>query len=162
MNYSVKRATEAERELIERYKKEHNGTLGRFYRQEAEKGLNAMRKQYGRAAFYPVRLLEEKVILYGAGKFGRDLYCRLEKDNEHEVVLWVDKNAAVCRQQGLLNVCDVSSIKDTNYDQIVIAVMDGKLANSIIGELEKAGISREKIIWLSPSQEAEWRTRGIG
>ena len=55
LNYSLLRATEEEKALVERYKRERNGTLGRFYRQEAEKELNAMRKRYGRAALYPVR-----------------------------------------------------------------------------------------------------------
>ncbi len=162
LNYSLMRATEEEKALAERYKKERNGTLGRFYRQEAEKELNAMRKQYGRAALYPVRLLDEKVVLYGAGKFGQDLYKRLLEDDGHEVALWVDKNAAACRQQGLANVQNVSEIRNASFDQLVIAVVDKKLAEEIQEELVQTGMEREKIIWLSPNQIVEWKVEGIG
>ena len=162
LNYSVMRATKEEKELIEHYKKENSGTLGRFYRQESEKGLREMRKRYGRAAEYPVRLLEEKLVLYGAGKFGQDLYDRLAGDDEHRIVLWVDKNVENCRQQGLENVHYVSGIKNVNYDQIVIAVMDKKLADSIKDELEQTGIDKKKMIWFHPKQMVEWKTKGIG
>lgn len=162
LNYSLMRATEEEKALAERYKKERNGTLGRLYRQEAEKELNAMKKQYGRAALYPVRLLEEKIVLYGAGKFGQDLYKRLLSEDEHEVVLWADKNVAACRQQGLENVQNTSEIRHVSFDQLVIAVMDKKLAAVIQEELVQAGIDREKIIWLSPNQVIEWKVEGIG
>ena len=162
LNYSLMRATEEEKALAERYKKERNGTLGRFYRQEAEKELNAMRKQYGRAALYPVRLLDEKVVLYGAGKFGQDLYKRLLEDDGHEVALWADKNAAACRQQGLANVQNVSEIRNASFDQLVIAVVDKKLAEEIQEELVQTGMEREKIIWLSPNQIVEWKVEGIG
>ena len=162
LSYSVMRATDSERELIERYKREHNGTLGRLYRQEAEKEWQEMRRRYGRAAFYPVRLLEERVVLYGAGKFGQDLYNRLTEDKEHEVILWVDKNAEACRGRGLANVHEVSGIKDVDYDQVVIAVMDENLADTIQNELEQTGLSRERIVWIPANLQGEWDTKEIG
>ena len=164
-DYSLLRATEEERNLIEYYKKEHGGTIGRLYRQEKEREERNLRERYARAAFYPVRLLEERVVIYGAGKFGQDLYKRLMEDGEHQVVLWVDKKAAACRQQGFIDVHDVADIVKVSYDQIVISVMDKALAADIRDELQGIGISEEKIIWLpsynSPNQ-AEWKREGLG
>ena len=74
----------------------------------------------------------------------------------------MDKNAAACRQQGLANVQNVSEIRNASFDQLVIAVVDKKLAEEIQEELVQTGMEREKIIWLSPNQIVEWKVEGIG
>lgn len=166
LNYSVMRADKTEKMLIERCKREHNSALGHLYRQEKEKKQQELRKRYGRAAFYPVRLLEERLVLYGAGKFGQDLYYRLKEDVEHEVVLWVDKDASSCRQKGLSEVKEVPEIRNVCNAQIVIAVMEANMADEIIRELESLGIIRDRIVWLKPyaypDAYVEWRTEEIG
>ena len=165
LKYSIMRASEEEKALIDYYKKAHGGIIGKLYRREKEKEQRCLRERYARAAFYPVRLLEARVVLYGAGKFGQDLYKRLMEDEEHQVVLWVDKKAAACRQQGLTDVRDVSEVAGASYDQIVIAVMDKVMADSIREELQGMEIAEEKIIWLqvynSPNR-SEWKHKGIG
>ena len=165
LKYSIMRASEDEKALIEYYKKEHDGPIGKLYRQEKEREQRHLRERYAKAAFYPVRLLEERIVLYGAGKFGQDLYKRLIDDEDHQVVLWVDKKAAACRQQGLTDVHDVAEIAGVSYEQVVIAVMDKVLAAAIREELQGIGIAEEKIIWLpsynNPNGE-EWRREGIG
>lgn len=166
IKYSIMRATQEERDLIEKYKKEHDAALGRLCRQEKERAQKEQQQRYGRAAFYPVRLLEEKLVLYGAGKFGQDLYKKLTEDTEHEVVLWVDKNAAAYQKQGMENVQEVSRLEEAVYDQIVIAVMKENLADTIRQELCRRGMDYEKIIWLKPYPYpdciAEWKVKGIG
>ena len=165
LKYSIMRASEEEKALIDYYKKEHGGIIGKLYRQEKEREKMHLRERYARAAFYPVRLLEERIVLYGAGKFGQDLHKRLVEDEEHRVVLWVDKNAAACRRQGLPDVRDVSEVIGASYDQVVIAVKDKELAAAIREELQRMGIAEEKIVWLqaydSPNQ-SEWKHKGIG
>lgn len=166
LDYSLLRCSEEDKALIDQYRKGHGSTLGRLARLEKERVQKEQRRKYGRAAFYPTRLLEERMILYGAGKLGQDLYQRLAVDGMHEIVLWVDKDAEACRRQGLIDVCDVSEIKAVSYDQLVIAVMDEKLADSIREELEGYGISGEKIFWIqtpsAPHQMAQWKIEGIG
>ena len=125
-------------------------------------------ERYGRAAFYPVRLLEEKIILYGAGKFGQDLYARLKDDPEHEVVLWVDKNADLCQKKGLHEVCSVSEMNCPQAAdvQVVIAVMAEAVADEIRKELEQLGILTDRIIWVEsypyPDAIVRWRSEKIG
>lgn len=166
LNYSIMRATEREKELIEKYKKEYYSTLGKLYRQKAEWKQREQYRQYGRAAFFPIRLLEETIILYGAGTFGQDLYKRLEEDEEHEVVLWVDKNASDCQKKGLNQVQNVSQINKIPDGQIVIAVMNQKVADEIFNELEQMGVRCERMIWIqpytSPNPHIEWKAEGIG
>ena len=150
LNYSIMRATEEERALIEQCKREHGAIRGIMYRQDAEREQGMLRRIYGKAAFYPVRLLDEKVILYGAGKFGQDLYVRLRADKDHEIILWVDKEAAFYRQRGK-DVQNVTEISKAPCDtQIVIAVMAEELARKFYAELVKMGVGKKRIIWIYP------------
>lgn len=150
LKYSVMRATDEEKALMEQYKKERDSTLGRLYRQEAERELKEQCKNFGRAAFYPVRLLEERVIVYGAGKFGQDLYHRLKSDKEHEVALWVDKRAPEFQRKGMGEVRDISEIIHLPDVQIVIAVMAEDMAQKIRNELQQMGTEDERIVWICP------------
>lgn len=166
LNYSIMRAAPKEKELIERCQREYGSAMGMLCRQEKDREQRDIQRRFRRAASYPVRLLEEKIILYGAGKFGQDLYNRLLQDIEHKIVLWVDKNAEACRQQGLMDVHSVDAIKGASCDQIVIAVMSRDLADTIRKELGQMGIDDEKIVWFSPYGYAgprdAWKTEGIG
>ena len=166
LNYSIMRAVKRERDLIEWCKKEHDSTWGRLYRQESELAQKELRKRYGRAAFYPVRLLDEKVVIYGAGKFGQDLYSRLKADQEHEVVLWTDKNAQFCRQQGITEGCDVSEIAVVPDVQIVIAVIAENVANEIRNELKRIGVCEKRLVWIQPYMYpisfVKWKLEEIG
>lgn len=166
LEYSIMRATPEERALIEYYKKEHDGIVGKLYRQERMRDEERLRKKYGRAAFYPLRLLEEKIILYGAGRFGQDLYRRIKEDSEHEVVLWVDKNAENYRGDGFEKVCDVDGIGEVLKVPIVIAVMKKELADVICDELKQMGIEKERLVWIRPCNHpysvGDWKRKGIG
>lgn len=150
LNYSIMRASEEEKFLIEQCKREHDSIWGKMYRQDAEREQEKIRRLYGRAAFYPVRLLEEKVILYGAGKFGQDLYVRLKEDKDHEIVLWVDKAASLYQQKGIKAVRDISEMDKTCDTQIVIAVMAENMAHKILTELVRMGVEKRRIIWIRP------------
>ena len=65
-------------------------------------------------------------------------------------------------RSGMINVQNILEIGNASFDQLVIAVMDKKLADVIREELVQTGIKREKITWLSPNQVTEWKTEGIG
>lgn len=166
LNYSILRASEEEKKLIEKYQKEYNAAEGKLFRQEKEREQKELWNRFGRAAFYPTDLLEEKVVLYGAGKFGRDLYRRLLKDDKHEIVLWVDKEAESCQKQGLTDVHSASDINGVVYDQVVIAVTAEELADSIRNDLISYGLKEEKIVWIRPYNPANprdaWKTEKIG
>ncbi len=166
LNYSIMRATSEERAFIDRCRREYGSAIGMLSRQEKEREIRKKQKCFHRAAFYPVRLLEEKLVLYGAGKFGQELYNRLIKDPEHEIVLWVDKKADVCQRQGLTDVHFVDMIIKASYDQIVVAVMSKEMAEGIRTELVQMGIKEEKIVWFSPygysNARDAWETEEIG
>ena len=166
LNYSILRATEEEKNLMEQCQREYNSAAAKLFRQEKERTYKELRDLFGRAAAYPVNLLEERVVLYGAGRFGQDLYHRLMEEKEHEVVLWADKKAEDYRKQGFVNIHCISDIKNVEYDQIVIAVMAKELADEIRTELVGYGFNEEQILWFWPynpqDPRAVWRTERIG
>lgn len=87
---------------------------------------------YGRVA------LDEKLVIYGAGKLGQILYDLLLRIG-FKVVAWVDKN------EKYLNVADLQNI---NFDKVLIAVANYDMIMVIKGELQKAGIPSKKIMSL--------------
>lgn len=166
LNYSILRASEEEKNLIEQCQREYNSAAAKLFRQEKERAYKELRDFFGRAATYPVNLLEERVVLYGAGRFGQDLYHRLMEEKEHEIVLWADKKAEDYQKQGFVNIHCISDIKNVEYDQIVIAVMAKELADEIRTELVGYGFNEEQILWFWPynpqDPRAVWRTERIG
>lgn len=166
LNYSLLRASEEERKLVEQYRKDKYSAIGVGYRWSKNLYAEELRKKYGKAAFYPVRLLPERIILYGAGKFGQDLYHRLKTDQEHTIALWVDKYALKCRENGLDDVKEITEIDLVSELPIVIAVMKQEIAEEISSELVKRGIAKERIIWLPVYNnrycQDSWKVNGIG
>ena len=103
---------------------------------------------YGRAAYFPCVLLREKVVLYGAGKYGCDLYGKIWDWPYGEVVLWVD--AAVRERQfrgKTVEVKQPDAVASIDFQQIVIAVAQEQAAREIYRELVKQGIDKDKILW---------------
>ena len=105
------------------------------------------RALYGLAAGFPVELLSKRVAIYGAGRLGKDLHRKITDLPDKEVVLWVDKNYAKL-QEGSLSVVSPDRLLNISYDEIVIAVMNGKTAAVIRQDLIDQGIPEDKILWV--------------
>lgn len=93
-------------------------------------------------------LRNKKVVLYGAGKVGRDTYAQLKKFH-YSIVLWADKNYKFYQNNGL-QVSSPEAMLSTEYDVIFVAVRESALAEKIRGELLNKGISEEKVVWKEP------------
>lgn len=91
----------------------------------------------------------KNIIIYGAGKVGRDYYSQICRYSECNIVLWIDKNYNNY-DFPFFEVKEVSNIKQYDFDIIVIAVRNRKLAIEIMMELEKNGVAKQKIIWEEP------------
>lgn len=98
----------------------------------------------------------KKVVLYGAGMVGRDYYMQLKLSGVCEIVLWVDKNAARC-QFDYGTVFPADKIRQTEFDLILIAVQEKKIAECVIAETEAMGVSSEKILWMKPGYACQKR-----
>jgi lactate dehydrogenase-like 2-hydroxyacid dehydrogenase len=96
-------------------------------------------------------LLNKKIIIYGAGKVGKDYYAQFSKQENCNVVSWTDKNYDKYNYP----YYRVKSLDETfakDYDIVVIAVLKEQTAQSIRDELIARGIPKEKIIWKEPSK----------
>lgn len=88
-----------------------------------------------------------KVVIYGAGKFGKELIKYLsDKQAEYPIVLCVDKEFGgdVYGHK----IADISAIKDVSYDYVIIAIMWYSVARKIGNELVKNGVDKEKIAYM--------------
>ncbi len=144
LEYSLLRCNESERKLADWCRQNYDSEQGKALRLERQQQEDARMEKYKRAAHYPCELLEENIILYGAGKLGTDLYLRLQEHGGCRIVKWVDKNP---HGEHPAEVETVESIMDAEYDQVVIAVMNQQMAEEIKAELMEKGVSEKKIFW---------------
>ncbi len=118
-----------------------------FYDDLVTKLRTAMTKRRENFPLYNIREGSD-VVLYGAGEMGKYLWTMIQKEkNLCNVVLWVDKNAhALLELNGIVH--GIEEINTTKYDQIMIAVRDQGMADSIRADLVKnRGCDVDKIVW---------------
>jgi len=144
LEYSLLRCNESERKLAEWCRENYDSEQGKARRLERQKQEDMLVEKYKRAAHYPCELLEENLVLYGAGKLGTDLYLRLQELGRYRIVKWVDKKP---QGEHPAEVEPVESIVDASYDQVVIAVMKQQMAEEIKVELMEKGVPESKIFW---------------
>lgn len=97
---------------------------------------------------YPFKSVKknEKIVLYGAGTYGRRLYSYLMRTSFCTVVLWADKNYIELQKEGL-DVCGPECIRDCNYDHIVVAITYAKARQGAVKALnQKYGYERVETI----------------
>lgn len=86
----------------------------------------------------------KRIVLYGAGKAGRDYFRQLVK-MEYDVVLWVDSN-----DSEIENVRKPRVILETEYDVILLSVSRPEYVESIKQSLKEIGVGEEKVLWKVP------------
>lgn len=97
------------------------------------------------------KLLNKKIVIYGAGDVGYD-YCRqLLMNSSCQVVDWVDKNFKKYNYKER-EVHSINNLKNLEYDLVLIAVKRQKMAEQIMNELILMGIDRDKLYWSKPIQ----------
>lgn len=93
-----------------------------------------------------LRKLNGKIVLYGAGIVGKDYYRQLKQISDIEISAWVDKVPGnVCGYE----VQSPETLKNIEFDQILIAVANEKTADEIKMNLEEY-VSGKKIFWEKP------------
>lgn len=94
----------------------------------------------------------ERILLYGAGSFGKILYRCIEDSNVCEIVAWADKS----RTEGIVPIEETLKL---SYDKIVIGVLLADVAEEIKAELIADGADPRKIVQLSVQkllERKEW------
>lgn len=86
----------------------------------------------------------KRIVLYGAGKAGKDYFRQLARMG-YNVVLWVDS-----RSSAEENVSYPQEILDVEYDVILISVSRPEYVDSIRQSLKRLGVGEEKLMWRQP------------
>ena len=101
--------------------------------------------------FSDIALLKNKnIIIYGAGKVGRDYYSQLRRFSNCNVVAWLDKKADKINYPNI-DIYNPAIIKSLEYDIIVIAVARKEAYEQIKMDLIDMKVDSEKILWITPS-----------
>ncbi len=145
LEYSILRANEEEKRKIEYYQKHSKLFLGNLAR--IFDGLINQRESYGLAGNFPCEILGKRVVLYGAGKLGKDLYRKINHSKDSHVIQWVDKNYKEYRKK-LRNVVSSDDIGKIEFDNVVIGILDENVSEAIKKFLINKGVPNEKIVWI--------------
>lgn len=88
----------------------------------------------------------DKVVLYAAGAVGNAFFTQNLSGKFCNIVAWVDKNS----QNLAFPVTGPETLKNTEFDKIMVAVESENFFESIRTELINLGIPENKIIWGDP------------
>lgn len=94
------------------------------------------------------------VVIYSAGTFGQQLVNRFKETGHCNVVSWIDDDYWEYRRC-CLDVDSVESIVSLSYDFILIATVDGLVAESVKKRLLDFGVSKEKIFTVTVTDDKE-------
>lgn len=118
---------------------------GEQYAMSMEEQLKR-RNKYG--WLFPFQRIQSgaRIVLYAAGNVGQAYYQQLKARLDYKLVLWVDRNGEEIVDLGL-KIATPDKIQEVEYDVIVIAVEEHRIAKVITEDLIKYGVKKEKIIW---------------
>ena len=105
-------------------------------------------------------LTGHRVALYGAGKFGQEIYRKTSEVFPDRIVVWVDQNDRECQKAGL-PVKPVEALLTHEYDLIVIAVQDTAVCEEIKQDLTAMGIDSGVIRYVNVSKKLVEATKKI-
>lgn len=96
------------------------------------------------------KLFWKKVVIYGAGRVGKDYITQISKYEKCEIVCWIDINYKNIHLE-YRNVISIDELKKKAYDIVLIAVEREEMANCIRCQLIERGVPKQKIFWCEPN-----------
>lgn len=101
---------------------------------------------------FDYQVSSRKCVLYSAGNFGRAVYGYLQNRYPNMLELWVDREYQMYQSMGL----PVYSVKDISLKvevDILVAILDMQLAETIRNNLLQCGVCREHIYCINITDE---------
>ena len=86
-----------------------------------------------------------RVVMYGAGKYGKIIYKLFRLSRFCKIVLWVDKEWESLIQSNLPVSCP-NEILGIDFDCVFVAISDFMVASGVLDWLIKNGIAKDKIV----------------
>ena len=94
----------------------------------------------------------KNIAIYSAGTFGQQLVNRIKEHNYANIVSWVDVDYWEYRRC-CLDVDDIPSLYEKDFDYVLLATVSGKQANKIKNELVSHGIDERKVLSIKLSKD---------
>ncbi|MDE7253382.1 MAG: glycosyltransferase [Acetatifactor sp.] len=86
-----------------------------------------------------------KIILYGAGKVGREYMREIIKSDYYSLVAWVDRNYFHYTDR-YPKITDPEKVNELDFDKLIIAIANEQTRIEVRNYLVKQGIEGEKIV----------------
>ena len=98
--------------------------------------------------FFPYHLFSpgEKVVIYGAGNIGCQFYRQVKRWGDIELVGIVDANSSAKFPRDI-PVTSLKSLKNMNFDSVLISIHDYDIARKVKEKLVEMGIQEDCIKW---------------
>lgn len=100
---------------------------------------------------FPAGILGRRIVLYGAGRYGNQLYDILDFYKDRQVVQWIDRNYEKIENKKK-KVEGLDALGEKEYDCVLIGVVSAEKADEIQKELILRGIPAGNIYWLGKSE----------
>lgn len=99
------------------------------------------------------RLIKQKrILIYGAGNFGRELKRSMAEKDYTNVVAMADKNWEKVKGYEI-PVVGIDGIKDFEFDYIIIAILNKNICESVRDTLIQNGVENSKILFFKASDD---------
>lgn len=85
---------------------------------------------------------DSRVVIYGAGVVGKNIYNAVKEYGNHTVIMWCDQNA---RKLGNPLVSHPDTLRNAKFDAILIAIGKQEIVEEVKAYLKELGIDEEKI-----------------
>lgn len=92
------------------------------------------------------------IVVYSAGTFGQQLMRRIKENEYCNVVGWIDADYKEYRRC-CLDVDSIESVDFMKFDYVLVATVDGVMADNIKSKLVWRGIPEEKILTVNCPEE---------
>lgn len=146
IDYSILRCTKKDKKRINRYKKMANSKMATLIIKGKQK--KNRKKMLTDLVEYPIDMLGENIVLYGAGKYGCLIFETIKQKRSGRVVLWVDQRYREMKGYPM-PISPPSAILSNSYDEVLITVADSSLAKEIKRDLLELGVLESKIQWFA-------------
>jgi len=112
---------------------------------------------------FPYKLVNEKskIIIYGCGNVGMDYIGQIQKTGYCEIVCCLDRNAKNIKIDDVQVLLPEAIKNIVDYDFILIALNNDRIATEVQADLLKLGVDNKKIVIANINEQLEFRINNI-
>lgn len=142
LTYSIRRFSGVKKKLFDVLLK--NQYLISVQEKNIEKKINKRLKWIDYFEAFPI-IKGKKIVVYGAGRIGKQMVKKILQDKKEKLVLWIDKNEELGNMIFPVNKPEV--ITTVKYDYVILASVCREQLDSMRRQLRELNIFENKIVY---------------